>query len=334
MTQQRRLRPSRRPHQWALLCCSYLAVGILGGCDGFLVVQQSSSSRTLHSLLQMVSSSTCVTSTSTALSVVDLKTTEFSNEQQHQEVPVLLLHGLLGNKRNFATIGASLASQLERKRRIVAVDLRNHGENTHDWRDDMSYSSMANDILHLLDKNDMEKAVIVGHSVGGKVAQMLALQAPDRVEGLVVLDIAPVEYTPDEPHWKAVSDIIQVLLDIPEGTKREVDLLLRDKVPDPALRAFLLTNLGSDGKWNIPVHTIATQLEQLAGFDVAADSRYNGDSFFIHGGQSRFVRHAHIESIQQYFPNHMLTTIRGVGHWVHAEAPDDTIALLKKYLDR
>jgi pimeloyl-ACP methyl ester carboxylesterase len=94
------------------------------------------------------------------------------------------------------------------------------------------------------------------------------------------------------------------------------------------------------------------ELDKIAGFDAhnvplddisPADSesldgispyKYEGDTFFIHGGASRFVRHSHISTIAIFFPNHMLTTIRGAGHWVHTEAPDDTIALLKKYLDR
>ena len=81
---------------------------------------------------------------------------------------------------------------------------------------------------------------------------------------------------------------------------------------------------------------IDSQLDILAGFDVAHANKeqYMGDAFFIHGGQSRFVRHGHMETIGRYFPNHMLTTVRGAGHWVHAEAPDATIALLKRYLDR
>ena len=107
-------------------------------------------------------------------------------------------------------------------------------------------------------------------------------------------------------------------------------------------------------KWKIHWDGIVNDLDRIAGFDVhdqpmdpdleALDEQqqqqtpsqytYDGDVFFIHGGASRFVRSSHLSTITSYFPNHMLTTIRGVGHWVHAEAPDDTIALLKRYLDR
>ena len=316
--------------------------------------------------------------------IVQLSYSEFqpsnskgSSSSQHP--PVILLHGLLGNKRNFASLASSLSTQLQNPRSIYTVDLRNHGENTHDWKNTMSYSEMARDVLAFIDKISSEKAVIVGHSMGGKVAQSLALMAPERVAGLVVLDISPVRYYSDnkkaggdDSGWKVVEQIVRSVaqIDLEKGgykTKREVDAVLRDGIlEDPALRAFVLTNLEqlrakdiSDEdksqsllKWKIHWDGIVNELDRIAGFDVhdqsmdpdleALDEQqssssqytYDGDVFFIHGGASRFVRSSHLSTITSYFPNHMLTTIRGVGHWVHAEAPDDTIALLKRYLDR
>jgi len=209
----------------------------------------------------------------------------------------------------------------------------------------MSYPTMALDVQHFLQEQNINQVIIVAHSMGGKVAQALALLQPDLVQGLVVLDMAPVSYQTDEPHWKAVTNILHTLHSIPviagETTKSDVDKALRSAVPDPALRQFCLTNWNSKtNEWAIPIHKIVNELDTLAGFDLQQQSttsttlKYHGDTFFIYGGQSKFVRHAHVETIASYFPNHMLTTIRGAGHWVHAEAPDDTIALLKRYLDR
>jgi esterase len=239
----------------------------------------------------------------------------------------------------------------------------------------MNYSEMAQDLLAFLDAHDIPKAVLVGHSMGGKVAQAVALTQPSRVDGLVVLDIAPVAYSNDEPHWKAVQDIVTVLATIPVGpgvTRRDVDIQLRSAIPDPALRAFCLTNFdAARGDWKIHIQAICAQLDAIASFDIVGASpppttpllnsngksmddnsdassnqeqeqqqqhqhqyQYPGDAFFIHGGQSRFVRHAYIPAIQSYFPNHMLTTVRGAGHWIHAEKPEDTIALLKRFLER
>jgi esterase len=272
---------------------------------------------------------------------VDAAQNSSSSFLAKEKPAALFLHGLLGNKRNFASIGASLSQQIASPRRLIGLDLRNHGENQHDWRDDMTYASMAADVLHFCDVQGLDHVELIGHSVGGKVAQAVALLQPERIKGLVVIDIAPVRYTPDEPHWKAVQDIIQALMSVtvqPNMTKREVDVQLRSSIPDPALRAFCLTNF-QNGNWNVPLPYIRSQLDTLAGFDVPTQSlssiaQFTGDAFFIHGGQSRFVRHQHLETIGEYFPNHMLTTIRGAGHWVHAEAPEDTTALLQRFLDR
>ena len=194
----------------------------------------------------------------------------------------------------------------------------------------------------------------------------VALLEPSRVKGLIVLDIAPVRYTSQEPHWSAVEDIIRTLLNVQMSTNRnDVEQQLRVAIPDPNLRAFCLTNVDwSTGQWKIPLSHIYHQLDQLASFDLTSSTgtfttneethpqhsaqlqlpdshhdnnqklQFTGDAFFIHGGQSKFVRSSHLSAIQDYFPNHMLTTIKGAGHWVHAEAPEDTTALIQQFLNR
>jgi pimeloyl-ACP methyl ester carboxylesterase len=281
---------------------------------------------------------------STALqeTTVSLQWTEFYNPgADTSETPVLLLHGLLGSKRNFASLASSLGNQLETQRRIIGVDLRNHGDSGHAI--EMSYSAMTQDVVEFMDSQGLDKIILVGHSMGGKVAQAMSLLHPHRVDGLVVLDIAPVQYTSLDPHWKAVEDIMHSMRSVEDVSSKSVlDKQLRSSIPDPNLRAFVLTNYDSRKKgWKIPVATICEQLDCIAGFDLtdhhsstSTSRSYEGDVFIIHGGQSRFVRHAYMDRIAELFPNHMLTTIRGAGHWVHAEAPDDTIALLKQYLDR
>lgn len=292
------------------------------------------SSDMLVTLGSTASSSETTSSSPTSSGVVNLAWTDYytpDEDSQTVGTPVLFLHGLLGNKRNFASLAKSLGARLDTKRRIVGVDLRNHGESEHSQS--MDYEEMAKDVLAFLDSQNLSKVIIVGHSMGGKVAQFLALlTGTQRVEGLCVLDIAPVAYSSNDPHWKAVEEILHAMHSADGSDKQSVDHQLKEAVPDPNLRAFCLTNYGKDS-WKIPLDYIVDQLDTLAAFDV--DSKeYQGDVFIIHGGQSKFVKASYMQKISQFFPNHMLTTIRGAGHWVHAEAPDDTIALLKRYLDR
>lgn len=270
--------------------------------------------------------------------------------------PIVLLHGLLGNRKNFQTIASALQVGLTvRPRSVYSLDLRNHGENGREtWRQSMTYRDMAADVIRTLDELGIQKCVMVGHSMGGKVAQAAALLHPERVEGLCVMDIAPVRYTEeDDPNWRTIREVVDALVtvDLLAG-KRDADRHLRGRIDDPALRAFVLTNLedvrGGDGgkaaegsRWKINIDVIASRLHEIAGFDPAPEApggtphpTYDGETFYINGGASRYVRHSHMGAISALFPNHMITTVRGAGHWVHAEAPDDTVALLKTYLER
>ena len=180
----------------------------------------------------------------------------------------------------------------------------------------MSYTAMANDVLDFLDQHNLPHVVLVAHSMGGKVGQTLALQHPDRVAGLVVLDMAPVAYQPQEPHWQAVTNIISNLRSIDVDSqpvqKQHVDKQLQTFIPDPALRGFCMTNWNAKtNQWGIPIQKISHQLNVLAAFDIHHQDnnntqlQYHGDVFFIHGGQSKFVRHVHMETIAQFFRTYM-----------------------------
>jgi pimeloyl-ACP methyl ester carboxylesterase len=307
----------------------------------------SKNRRSRRSLTQLLTSSipsysvlsqqSSTTTTSSEEETISLEWTEYykpkTSTTTTSHTPVLLLHGLLGSKRNFASLGQMLGVQLEKQRPILGVDLRNHGD-TLPWSSSMSYEEMVRDVVRFLDAQGIDKIVLVGHSMGGKVAQAMALLYPDRVEGLVVLDIAPVTYKRDvDPHWKAVEDILHAIHQVVvttsptetgSSTRDELDKALRPSIPDPALRAFVLTNYDNrTRKWKIPIRTLVEELEQIAGFDIRQqqqqqqhsastdDISYDGDVFIIHGGQSRFVRHSYMDAISSYFPNHMLTTVRG-----------------------
>lgn len=134
-------------------------------------------------------------SAAAAADIVELKYTEYTKPEAasassaaNRKPPVIIVHGLLGQSRNFASIAQSLAAQLQFQRRILTVDLRNHGESGH--AESMSYTAQAQDLLAVMDREGMEEAVLIGHSMGGKVVKAAALLHPERVTGLVVMDIA------------------------------------------------------------------------------------------------------------------------------------------------
>jgi pimeloyl-ACP methyl ester carboxylesterase len=243
-----------------------------------------------------------------------------------QGAPVVFLHGLFGAAQNWATIQRRMAGG---ERRVIALDLRNHGASGHDAA--MDYEIMAADVVETLDALGAFPAAILGHSMGGKVAMLLALQRPEAVRRLCVADIAPVAYAP------RLRETVAALQAIPlrEGlTRREADAVLSAGQPDPAMRAFLLQNLrfeGAQPAWRIGLGAIDTAMPALEGFP-AVTGRYAGPTLFVNGGASEFVLPDHLPRIRALFPAARFATMAGAGHWLHAERPEEFIAMVEPFL--
>ena len=254
-----------------------------------------------------------------------------SMELAYQDIgegtPVVILHGLFGAAKNWN----SIAKQMARKYRIITVDLRNHGNSP--WTDTMSYVDMAEDMVDFLDQRGLDKAAIVGHSMGGKVAMTMALKAPERVERLVVADISPVKY-------KLVFKLyVDALKSVDLNTvKRRADIepLISDVIKSPAVRAFLLGNLAntSEGlKWQVNLDTLGNEMDKIGGVPaLRMDVNYPGATLFINGGESDYVQTSHHQLIKHLFPKVQFKTIEGAGHWVHAEKPYDFMDALSDFV--
>lgn len=229
--------------------------------------------------------------------------------------PLVILHGLLGSSRNWQTVGADLAAKFH----VYALDLRNHGRSPH--ADEMSYGAMMNDVLAWLDAQAITKATFLGHSLGGKVAMLLACRHPARVTRLIVVDIAPKEYSLPAHHeeFTAMNELDLARLASRAEAERQFEL----RVPKWAMRKFLVTNLerDADGRWrwqiNLPALTRA--LPEVEKNPLAPGDGYAGPTLFILGGKSRFVEAQDHETIRQYFPRARIETIAGAGHNPHMD---------------
>ena len=237
---------------------------------------------------------------------------------------VVVLHGLFGSLSNWKRIARQLAGE----RRMVTADLRNHGRSP--WSDDVSYPAMAEDVAALIDRLGIDAPIIVGHSMGGKVAMTLAQQQPERVAGLVVVDIAPVVY----PHSHI--DLIHTLLEIDLsaiGSRKDFDAVLSASLPDPALRMFLSQNLVFDDgayRWRINLRALAAGMDLLTGYPELPGAKYPGPACFVYGAESDYVMPQYLPAIRSRFPHATLQRVDGAGHWVHAEAPDRVMSAILK----
>lgn len=246
--------------------------------------------------------------------------------------PVVILHGLYGAKRNWGSIAARLAA----RRRVLTVDLRNHGESPWDARHD--YPALAADVARLIETRLGGPADVLGHSMGGKAAMVLALSRPELVSRLVVVDIAPAP----SPGTAAVAPAVLRAVPLAGLARRtEVEEALAAAIPDPAVRAFLAANVragpgpGCGGlAWTINLEALDRHFADILSFpEIAGGVAFTKPALFIAGGSSDYLRPEHRPAIDRLFPNAVVETIPGAGHWVHAEAPAAFLAVLERFLD-
>lgn len=240
--------------------------------------------------------------------------------------PLILLHGLFGDADNLAKLANSLSDVTQ----VHCLDVRNHGRSPH--CSSMCYDEMAQDVLHYLDNNQIQSCSILGHSMGGKIAMQTALSAPERINKLVVADIAPVNYSPH--HDEIFKGLKSVLAESP-SSRKEADVILAQHIDEPNIRQFLLKSLYRDnnGKydWRFNLDVIIQEYDTILSGQ-SAQHAFSKDVLFIAGGDSDYVQSAHKAQILSLFPNVRLKVIPGTGHWLHAEKPEVFNALVRRFL--
>ncbi|WNC70687.1 alpha/beta fold hydrolase [Thalassotalea psychrophila] len=226
--------------------------------------------------------------------------------------PLILIHGLFGSLENLNMVAKALANNFK----VISVDVRNHGGSLH--HKSMNYGEMSNDIFALLDHLNINTCDILGHSMGGKIAMQCALSKPERINKLIVADIAPVEYPPH--HNEIIAGLLSInISDI--SNRQDADKQLAGYVAEPGVRQFLLKNLvkaESGFTWRANIKDIANDYKSIAqGFSL--NQQFNGPTLFIKGGNSNYITSKHQTVISTLFPHAKAKIIQGAGHWLHAE---------------
>lgn len=237
---------------------------------------------------------------------------------------LLILHGFFASSRNWRQIARKLAEY----QHVYLVDMRNHGESAHDAI--MDYPSMAADIELFLDTQQLAKVNILGHSMGGKAAMWLALARPERINHLIVADIAPVSY------HHSFDNLIQALQLLPLEqltNRKQADNLLSGAIPESSFRQFLLQNLVlKEGKyiWRIDLDIFAQTANNIIAFpDTNGLGPYPDKVLFLAGQTSNYIAK---ENIYNLFPRAEIKTIAKAGHWLHAEQPDAFCDAVRAFL--
>jgi len=241
--------------------------------------------------------------------------------------PVVILHGLFGSGRNWAPIAQALA----RTYRLYLPDARNHGASP--WAEGMSYPDMALDVLELIDRERLQRPVVIGHSMGGKTAMALALEHPHAISGIVVVDIAPEAYADQfSPYVSAMRG-----MDVAAATSRkEIRQALATRLGGAAPVDFLMQNLQRHDErfdWRLNLMATAVCMRELCGFpQQLLRQHYPGPALFVAGEHSDYVRPDSRAGIVRLFPKARLEHIRDAGHWVHADEPEALLHALHRWL--
>ena len=249
-----------------------------------------------------------------------------------EATPMLIAHGLFGSARNWT----GLAKRFAEGRPVAVADMRNHGASP--WSAETGYPAMGADLLETADSLFGRPALLLGHSMGGKAAMAAALQAPDRVAGLIVADIAPIAY-PNHNHGDFIAAMRAA--DLSTATRRgEIEPQLVSAIPEAPLRAFILANLvfeqtseGRRARWRLNLEALDAGMTELIGWPEALNgASYDGPSCFLHGGASDYVAAAGQAAIKRLFPKAAIEALPGAGHWLHAEQPDAFAAKVSDWL--
>lgn len=242
---------------------------------------------------------------------------------------VAFCHGLFGQGKNWTTIAKSLAAD----HRVLLVDMPNHGRS--DWHDRVDYLDMADEVATLFSADD--PVTLVGHSMGGKTAMVLALRHPELVERLCVVDIAPVDYH-GRTEFGAFIDAMQGL-DLGALTQRsDADEALAGAVPNRTIRGFLLQNLrrhGDSWSWLPNLAVLGRDLAELGGWpadQLDGVEPYAGRVLWVAGQTSPYVKDEYDASMDRWFPQNRKVTVKNAGHWVHSEQPEVFVEVLRRFL--
>lgn len=262
--------------------------------------------------------------------------------RQFGEGPALIIaHGLYGSSDNWVTIGRELSRYFE----VFIIDQRNHGQSPHS--NVHTYEAMKEDLREFMDDNGLDSAILTGHSMGGKTVMLFAADYPDRVNGLIVIDMAPGSYQLPSRQNRITADHESILsgllrLNLKQYHERKaVEEAMSSFIPSPDIRQFLLKNLRRSADntftWKINLAALHHNLDKiLGGINIPPfEKRDQGTGFpvlFIRGEFSGYITSVDEEEIHQIFPNAEIKTIPRAGHWVHAEQPQLLLKMITDFI--
>ena len=241
--------------------------------------------------------------------------------------PIIILHGLFGMLDNWKTIARSL----EEKFTVYLIDQRNHGKSPH--TPEHSYQLMADDLSVFFTHHQISKAHIIGHSMGGKTAMQFALQHPEKVNKLIIVDMGIKRYPGGHD---SIFDALQSIDLKTIHSRKDAEILMADKLSDITVQQFLLKNLSRNVngsyRWKFNLEALSANYDDEILAPVKVLNTFTGDVLFVRGENSKYIVNEDWDDIQKVFPNAILKIVEDSGHWVHAEQPEAFLHIVLTFI--
>ncbi|MDV5225299.1 alpha/beta fold hydrolase [Providencia manganoxydans] len=236
--------------------------------------------------------------------------------------PVVLIHGLFGDLNNLGVLGRDLQKYFE----TIQIDVRNHGDSFR--ADAMEYRQMANDVITLLQSLGYTSAILIGHSMGGKISMAATEIAPDFIEKVIAIDMAPVAY--QERRHDTIMAALDAVIQGGAKSRQEATIIMREYLNEDGVIQFLLKSF-RQGEWKFNLPAIKENYELIIGWKSVPT--WDKPVLLIPGGNSPYVKAEYREQIAAQFPNTKAWVVADAGHWVHAEKPDHVLRAIHRFLD-
>lgn len=245
--------------------------------------------------------------------------------------PLIILHGLLGIGDNWVTFAKEISGL---HYHIYLPDQRNHGHSPH--HPVFNYYALTDDLHEFIEQHHISEPIILGHSMGGKVAMRYTLENPEKVGKLIVVDTSLRTYVRFDYHLKLIH-AMQLVDFSSVSSRKEVEAVLRQKIHEERMVRFLMKNLFWKEKhrlgWRPDLEAIGHHVDAM--YDgVFYSTRYTGPVIFIRGGRSDYILEEDFQGIINNFPLAEIVTIPDGSHWVHADEPEEFLRIIKNFLTR
>ncbi|MDQ1097021.1 MULTISPECIES: alpha/beta fold hydrolase [Chryseobacterium] len=247
--------------------------------------------------------------------------------EQLTSTPLLVFHGLFGMLDNWGSFGKEMGELLP----VHLIDLRNHGRSFHS--ENMSHDDLAGDIVAYMNHYGIDKAHVLGHSLGGKAVMQFAIRYPEKVEKLIVVDIAPKAYP---PHHQGIIKALESVDFNTVKSRTEVENVLSQYIHEKSTIQFLTKNLYWDDdkklNWRFNLKTLSEKYNEFVA-NAIKFGVFNGETLFIAGEKSNYILPQDEFAIRQQFPKAKIVTIKNAAHWVQADNPVDFSHVVKEFLN-